>query len=151
MTPAHSVGTKDGTSVVNPKSALKEAVELADALVNELLPDQGSGGSWAFALALKLQASVASQAATLEAMASALETMRREFCNPMVRRALDETCEQAGETLRPSAAADLLGALQRCRALFSEIRNDWTDPRADCREGLATCDAAISRATGGSQ
>ena len=37
---------------------LKEAVELADALVNELLPDQGSGGSWAFALALKLQATL---------------------------------------------------------------------------------------------
>ena len=31
MTPAHSVGTKDGTSEVTPKSALKEAVERVTA------------------------------------------------------------------------------------------------------------------------
>jgi len=41
---------------------------------------------------------------------------------------------------------DLLEALGRCRELFSDIRGDWSDPRADCREGWAIIDAAIAKA-----
>jgi len=29
----------------------------------------------------------------------------------------------------------LKDALKECDRLFSEIRNDWTDPRSECREG----------------
>jgi hypothetical protein len=33
-------------------------------------------------------------------------------------------------------------ALARCDELFSEIRNDWTDPRHACREGRSTIEVA---------
>jgi hypothetical protein len=35
-------------------------------------------------------------------------------------------------------------ALTQCRGLFTEIRNDWSDPRAECREGWAVIDEALS-------
>lgn len=34
-------------------------------------------------------------------------------------------------------------ALRKCYVLFSEIRNDWTDPRSQCREGWRIIDAAL--------
>ena len=34
--------------------------------------------------------------------------------------------------------------LDALRSLFSEIRNDWSDPRGWCREGWAIIDAARS-------
>lgn len=41
---------------------------------------------------------------------------------------------------------ELLEALEKCRALFSEIRNDWTDPRSECCSGWEIIDAAIAKA-----
>ncbi len=46
-----------------------------------------------------------------------------------------------------AAAPELLEALQKCRALFSEIKGDFTDPREECREGWAIIDTAIAKAT----
>lgn len=34
-------------------------------------------------------------------------------------------------------------ALGACYELFSEIRNDWTDPRHECREGWRIIDAVM--------
>ncbi len=46
---------------------------------------------------------------------------------------------------------ELLAALHKCGALFSEIRGDWTDPRAECREGWEIIAAATAKATEVSQ
>ena len=35
-------------------------------------------------------------------------------------------------------------ALDACDGLFAEIRNDWSDPRYECREGRGRCEAAIA-------
>ena len=35
-------------------------------------------------------------------------------------------------------------ALRECRELFTEIRNDWYDPRSQCREGCRIIDTALS-------
>lgn len=40
--------------------------------------------------------------------------------------------------------AMLRSALKLCDGLFSDIRNDWSDPRSECREGRAIIDAALS-------
>lgn len=42
------------------------------------------------------------------------------------------------------AARGLVEALEKCNEVFSNIRNDWTDPRSDCREGWETIDAALA-------
>lgn len=53
------------------------------------------------------------------------------------------------------AARVARGALDKCAALFCEIKNDFTDPRSECRQGrdLASdaadaMDAAIAKAEG---
>lgn len=40
---------------------------------------------------------------------------------------------------------ELVSKLSRCRELFYEIRMDWSDPRDECREGMATLDAIMER------
>ena len=35
-------------------------------------------------------------------------------------------------------------ALVACGELFAAIRNDWTDPRAECREGRQLIELALS-------
>ena len=42
-----------------------------------------------------------------------------------------------------SQLASMREALTKCRELFSEIRMDWSDPRAECREGWSVIDAAL--------
>jgi len=37
----------------------------------------------------------------------------------------------------------LRSALTRCRELFDEIRNDWSDPRSECRAGWAVIHEAL--------
>ena len=44
------------------------------------------------------------------------------------------------------AAPDLLAALNRCGQLFREIRDDFEDPRHECREGVRIIEAAIAKA-----
>lgn len=39
-------------------------------------------------------------------------------------------------------------ALRECRGLFSDIRNDWTDPRSECRKGWEIIHAALSTGAG---
>ena len=83
MTPAHSVGTKDGTSVVTPKSALKEAVERVTARLREVEsghadPVTGLCTNWHRNPEGPEAADlIERQTATLEAMASALERIVR--------------------------------------------------------------------------
>lgn len=36
-------------------------------------------------------------------------------------------------------------ALVRCRELFDEIRNDWSDPRSECRAGWAVIEGALKK------
>lgn len=38
----------------------------------------------------------------------------------------------------------LRAALERCDELFHEIRCDFTDPRSECREGMAIVSAALA-------
>lgn len=44
--------------------------------------------------------------------------------------------------------AEMMAALDACEALFTEIRNDWTDPRSECREGWAVIQAVREKAAG---
>ena len=37
----------------------------------------------------------------------------------------------------------LEAALRRCDELFSDIRNDWSDPRSECREGWSVIKEAL--------
>ena len=37
----------------------------------------------------------------------------------------------------------LEAALRRCDELFSDIRNDWSDPRSECREGWRVIEEAL--------
>src|SRR3990172_4188835 len=62
------------------------------------------------------------------------------------------TCEMHGSkhatgcpaaSLRAENAA-FRAALEKCKELFTEIRGDWSDPRAECREGWAVIDAALA-------
>ena len=80
-----------------------------------------------------------------------LQQFADEIVKPRMDRLKREHPEYAVQSERDAliaAAPDLLEALTKCRGLFSEIRNDWTDPRAECREGWAIIDAAIAKATG---
>ena len=36
-------------------------------------------------------------------------------------------------------------ALAGCRELFSAIRDDWTDPRAECRAGWNLIDTVLAK------
>jgi hypothetical protein len=44
-----------------------------------------------------------------------------------------------------NAHDELVAALKHCYALFDDIRNDWTDPRSQCREGWAIISAALAK------
>ena len=48
-----------------------------------------------------------------------------------------------------AATPDLLAALQRCSQLFRKIRDDFEDPRHECREGIRIIEAAIAKAKEG--
>ena len=37
----------------------------------------------------------------------------------------------------------LEAALRRCDKLFSDIRNDWSDPRSACRKGRSVIEEAL--------
>jgi len=37
----------------------------------------------------------------------------------------------------------LEAALRRCDELFSDIRNDWSDPRSACRKGRSVIEEAL--------
>ena len=45
---------------------------------------------------------------------------------------------------RVEAYPAVVEALKQCSKLFHSIRGDWSDPRAECREGWAVIDAALS-------
>ena len=42
------------------------------------------------------------------------------------------------------ALRSALEGLDKCSDSFLEIRNDWQDPRSDCRIGWAAIDAALA-------
>ena len=70
MTDATAMGTKDGTSVVTPKSALKEAVERDIEVIGNVVGfycGNKEHDTWQ-----RIKDALATQTATLEAMASAL-------------------------------------------------------------------------------
>lgn len=51
--------------------------------------------------------------------------------------------EKQNETARQQVTT-LREALKKCYELFSDIRGDWTDPRAECREGWKVIDNALA-------
>jgi len=57
-----------------------------------------------------------------------------------------ESCEML------ETAADriekLEAALRCCGELFSDIRNDWSDPRSECREGWRVIEEALEEKDG---
>jgi chromosome segregation ATPase len=64
-----------------------------------------------------------------------------------------EASEAEWQTICDSYAAEnqrfsdriekLEAALRRCDKLFSDIRNDWSDPRSECREGRSVIKEAL--------
>jgi hypothetical protein len=42
---------------------------------------------------------------------------------------------------------ELRQALKECDVIFSEIRLDWTDPRADCKKGREIISKAFEKLT----
>lgn len=42
-----------------------------------------------------------------------------------------------------AAVPQMIEALMKAREMFHEIRMDWSDPRAECREGTEAIDAAL--------
>lgn len=64
-----------------------------------------------------------------------------------VNREDDRSMTDTAETIALRQEVESLReALTKCRELFSEIRMDWSDPRAECREGWAIIDAALQPA-----
>ena len=57
--------------------------------------------------------------------------------------------KQEGYLAAVADHADLLAALQRCSQLFRKIRDDFEDPRHECREGIRIIEAAIAKAKEG--
>jgi hypothetical protein len=56
----------------------------------------------------------------------------------------DEAVPLSPNVPNPEASEIMREALKRCRELFYEIRMDWSDPRSECREGVALIDEALS-------
>ena len=50
------------------------------------------------------------------------------LCNEAVAMASDLRLMQG-------VIAELVGALEKCYDLFSDIQNNWSDPRSECRAG----------------
>jgi len=72
------------------------------------------------------------------------ELAREQLAHVLVEQdfaKLEAELEQAAERQR-----DMIAALKVCRELFSEIRNDWTDPRSECRKGWTVIDAILVHA-----
>ena len=59
-------------------------------------------------------------------------------------RARADALAAASNMWRAHAEA-LAEALDECKELFSAIRGDWSDPRAECRAGWAVIDTALAR------
>jgi len=48
------------------------------------------------------------------------------------------------DAMKAASRIDKLeAALRRCDELFSDIRNDWSDPRSECREGWSVIKEAL--------
>jgi len=88
-------------------------------------------------------------------LADTIASLRHELATERTANALEVAALQAQreaeilahrETMRERDA--LREALERCDALFAAIRDDWTDPRSECREGRDVCSAALATPTG---
>jgi hypothetical protein len=62
--------------------------------------------------------------------------------NDVVCTAYRMGCEQTREVYQ-KRIEKLEAALRRCDELFSDIRNDWSDPRSECREGWSVIKKAL--------
>jgi len=54
-----------------------------------------------------------------------------------------QSCWVAAASVTADRIEKLEAALRRCDELFSDIRNDWSDPRSECREGWSVVKEAL--------
>jgi hypothetical protein len=70
----------------------------------------------------------------------------------IVEKLREAAYRNPAHSLYPEAAALLeraAGVLSKCSELFYEIRMDWSDPREECREGMAIARALLTDITTG--
>lgn len=117
MTDTNAMGTKDGTSVVTPRSALKEAVE---QLQNALEASDELGMPQVFCTretARAILATLSTQTEVMEAMASALEPFAE------AAECLDDDHSDGSPIWEASAAMAIdAGNLRRARTALTQYR-----------------------------